>query len=80
MFDNQNLLGINGLGRIAKLTLWEHVRLKHFDGFVVNIGREVGTGLDAVIHTIERDSTYGTLKRFLYGYSENTFDIQIHFL
>ncbi len=77
MFDNQNLLGINGLGRIAKLTLWEHIRLKHFDGFVVNIGREVGTGLDAVIHTIERDSTYGTLKRFLYGYTENTFEMKI---
>jgi glyceraldehyde 3-phosphate dehydrogenase len=44
MSDNRNLLGINGLGRIAKLTLWEHIRLKHFDGFVVNIGREVGTG------------------------------------
>ena len=77
MFDNQNLLGINGLGRIGKLSLWEQVRLRHFDGFVVNIGREVGTGLEAVLHTIERDSTYGTLKRFLYGYSENAFDIKI---
>ncbi|OQY48531.1 MAG: glyceraldehyde-3-phosphate dehydrogenase [Desulfobacteraceae bacterium 4572_87] len=77
MFNNQNLLGINGLGRIAKLTLWEHIRLKHFDGFVVNIGREVGTGLEAAAHTISRDSTYGSLQRFLYGYSENAFDIKI---
>ena len=77
MSDNQNLLGINGLGRIAKLTLWEHIRLRHFDGFVVNIGREVGTGLEAIAHTIARDSTYGSLQRFLYGYSKSDFDIKI---
>ena len=77
MSDNQNLLGINGMGRIAKLTLWEHIRLRHFDGFVVNIGRDVGTGLEAVAHTIARDSTYGSLQRFLYGYSKSDFDIKI---
>jgi glyceraldehyde 3-phosphate dehydrogenase len=77
MSKNMNLLGINGLGRIAKLTLWEHIRLKHFDGFVVNIGREVGTGLEAVGHSISRDSTYGSLKRFLYGYSKHDFDFKI---
>ena len=77
MLENGNLLGINGLGRIGKLTLWEQIRLRHFDGFVVNVGREVGTGLEAVVHLIGRDSTYGSLKRFLYGYSESNFDIKI---
>ena len=77
MFQNRNLLGINGLGRIGKLTLWEHIRLRHFDGFVVNIGRKVGKGLEAIIRSIEADSTYGPLQRFLYGYSKNNFDIKI---
>jgi len=60
-------LGINGLGRIGKLTLWHHVARKHFPRIVVNIGRDVGQGLDAVCAAIERDSTYGPIHRFLYG-------------
>jgi len=43
--SNKNLLGINGLGRIGKLTLWYHLQNRHFDGFVVNVGREVGKAL-----------------------------------
>jgi glyceraldehyde 3-phosphate dehydrogenase len=35
-------LGINGLGRIGKLTLWHHVGRKYFSELVVNIGREAG--------------------------------------
>ena len=38
-------LGINGLGRIGKLSLWHHVSRKHFSGIVANTGREVGCGL-----------------------------------
>ena len=60
-------LGINGLGRIGKLTLWHHVARRHFPSIVVNVGREVGTGLEAVCAAIEKDSTYGPLHRFLYG-------------
>ena len=36
-------LGINGLGRIGKLTLWYHLGHDDFDRIVVNEGRPVGT-------------------------------------
>ena len=62
------ILGINGLGRIGKLTLWHHVGKKYFDRIVVNQGRAVGKSLHAVAESIEKDSTYGPLHRFLYGY------------
>lgn len=62
------VLGINGLGRIGKLTLWHHVGRKHFQKIVVNQGRPVGKDLSAVAQAIEKDSTYGPLHRFLYGY------------
>ena len=61
------VLGINGLGRIGKLTLWHHIGRKYFKEIVVNQGREVGIGLEAVAQFIERDATYGLLHRFLYG-------------
>jgi len=60
-------LGINGLGRIGKLTLWHHIARKHFDELVINIGRHVGASLQDVAHYLERDSTYGSLGRYLYG-------------
>ncbi|GMR02489.1 MAG: glyceraldehyde 3-phosphate dehydrogenase NAD-binding domain-containing protein [Acidimicrobiia bacterium] len=62
-------LGINGLGRIGKLTVWHHVARGHFGGLVVNVGRDVGRSLDAVCSVIERDSTYGSMHRFLFGVS-----------
>ncbi|WP_321494369.1 glyceraldehyde 3-phosphate dehydrogenase NAD-binding domain-containing protein [uncultured Desulfobacter sp.] len=62
------ILGINGLGRIGKLTLWHHVGRKFFDEIVINVGREVGTCMDDLIHYIERDSTYGRLEAFLHGF------------
>ena len=60
-------LGINGLGRIGKLTVWHHVARKYFNELVVNIGREAGTSLEDIAHYVERDSTYGLLHGFLYG-------------
>ncbi len=60
-------LGINGLGRIAKLSIWSHVEEKYFSEIVVNIGREVGTRLADIAHFLERDSTYGALHGYLYG-------------
>ena len=42
-------LGINGLGRIGKLTLWYHLAHDDFDTFVVNVGRPVGTSLQSVL-------------------------------
>ncbi|NVM20863.1 MAG: glyceraldehyde-3-phosphate dehydrogenase [Desulfobacterales bacterium] len=61
-------LGINGLGRIAKLSIWQHVARKSFAEIVVNIGRDVGTGLEDVAGFIEKDSTYGTLHNYLHGF------------
>jgi len=61
-------LGINGLGRIGKLSLWHHVSRKHFSGIVANIGREVGKNLEDLASMLERDSTYGRLGSYLYGH------------
>lgn len=60
-------LGINGLGRIGKLSLWHHVGRKHFSEIVANVGREIGTGLHDLAASIERDSSYGRLSGYLFG-------------
>lgn len=62
------VLGINGLGRIGKLTLWNHIGRKYFSEIVVNIGRKAGTRLDDIALYIEKDSTYGSLHQYLHGY------------
>ena len=64
----QMKLGINGLGRIGKLALWHHVSRKSFEGLVVNIGREVEGDLQDVAEYVARDSTYGPLSRYIYGF------------
>jgi len=61
-------LGINGLGRIGKLTLWHHVARKSFEEIVVNLGRQAGTSLQDIANYIEKDSTYGWLPVYLYGH------------
>ncbi|MGD9364540.1 MAG: glyceraldehyde 3-phosphate dehydrogenase NAD-binding domain-containing protein [Desulfobacteraceae bacterium] len=60
-------LGINGFGRIGKLTLWHHVARKYFKEIVINIGRQAGTSLQDIAHYAERDSSYGLLHNYLYG-------------
>ena len=77
MINNKNLIGINGLGRIGKLTLWSHIASGYFDGAVINVGREVGKNLTDVIQVIETDSTYGTLSRFIHGQSNGKINISI---
>src|SRR3989339_1529370 len=68
VFENRKpVLGINSLGRIGKLSLWHHIGRKYFQEIVVNLGREVGTGLSTIAQTIEKDATYGPLHKFLYG-------------
>ncbi len=62
------VLGINGLGRIGKLTLWHHIARKYFHKVVVNLGRDVGKSLKDLAHYLERDSTYGSLGGYLYGH------------
>lgn len=61
-------LGINGLGRIGKLSLWHHVSRKHFSGIVANIGRGVGRNLEDLAAAIERDSSFGRLSTYLHGH------------
>ena len=62
-------LGVNGLGRIGKLTVWHHVGRKYFKEIVVNIGRNAGTSLADIAHYLERDSSYGLLWAFLHGHA-----------
>ncbi|MEG1556669.1 MAG: glyceraldehyde 3-phosphate dehydrogenase NAD-binding domain-containing protein [Bacteroidales bacterium] len=75
--NEKKLLGINGSGRIGKLTLWHHLISKKFDGIVLNVGREVGKNLDDLIQSITTDSTYGSLNHFLYGRTGKTCKIEI---
>jgi glyceraldehyde 3-phosphate dehydrogenase len=65
------------MGRIGKLTFWNHLVVRHFDGYVINAGREVGRNLQDVIHFLTNDSTYGSLDRFLYGYTGKKFEVKI---
>lgn len=74
---NRNLLGINGMGRIGKLLLWNQISLRNFDGLIINMGRSVGKSLDNLIQVIENDSTYGNLSKFLYGYRGKKAEIRI---
>ncbi|MCX8030354.1 MAG: glyceraldehyde-3-phosphate dehydrogenase [Thermodesulfovibrionales bacterium] len=68
MSSNKYILGINGLGRIGKLTLWNQVGRKFFSEIVINIGRNAGTKLEDIAYYIEKDSTYGSINRYLYGH------------
>ena len=63
------VLGINGLGRIGKLTLWHEAGNQRFQRLVVNTGREVGTSIDSIVRYLSSDSTYGSLGRFLFGHN-----------
>lgn len=69
---DKRILGVNGLGRIGKLTVWQTVCRKYFDGIVVNLGREAGTSMHDIAHYLERDSTYGRLNAFFYGYKSQS--------
>ena len=61
-------LGLNGLGRIGKLSLWHHVSRQFFSEVVVNLGRNVGSGLNDIAAMIEKDSSYGRLSMYLHGH------------
>jgi glyceraldehyde 3-phosphate dehydrogenase len=75
--QNKRILGINGIGRIGKLTLWNHLNMKHFDGIVINAGRELGRKIEDIIQYLSTDSTYGTLNRFMYGYTGKSCNVKI---
>jgi glyceraldehyde 3-phosphate dehydrogenase len=61
-------LGINGLGRIGKLSLWSHVSRKYFSEIVVNIGRNVGNNLEDLVASILPGSSYGRLGYYIHGH------------
>ncbi|MDF1592994.1 MAG: glyceraldehyde 3-phosphate dehydrogenase NAD-binding domain-containing protein [Desulfobacterales bacterium] len=65
--ESELTLGINGFGRIGKMSVWHHVGRKYFGELVVNIGRSAGTSLADMAHYVERDSTYGRLGAYLHG-------------
>ena len=75
-FAPGNSIGINGLGRIGKLTLWNLILSKEFDKIVVNVGREVGMSFEDLLDYSMNDSTYGSLCRFLFGYKGKD-DVQV---
>lgn len=75
--EGKRILGINGIGRIGKLTLWNNLHQKYYDGIVVNAGREIGKKLEDAVAYLMTDSTYGTLDRFLYGYTGQSCDVKI---
>lgn len=77
MLKNGKCLGINGLGRIGKLVLWNQLIIKHFDRIVISLGRTVGCEIEDLLDFILTDSTYGALDRFMYGYSGKQLNIQI---
>ena len=68
LHSDGNKLGVNGFGRIGKLTLWHHVGRKYFDEIIVNIGRQPGSCLEDIAHYVERDSTYGWMHGYLHGH------------
>ena len=74
---NKRTLGINGIGRIGKLTFWNHLNLRHFDSIVINAGRDVGKSVNDTIQYLTTDTTYGSLDRFLYGHTGKTCEIRI---
>lgn len=74
---SKRILGINGAGRIGKLTLWNHLVERHFDSFIVNTGRKVGKRLEDIIDYLCKDSTYGSINTFLYGYTGKSAALEI---
>lgn len=73
----EKVLGINGIGRIGKLTLWNHLNMKHFSRIVINAGREIGTSMEDVIQYLSNDSTYGSLDLFMYGHSGKSCNVKV---
>lgn len=75
--QGKKILGLNGAGRIGKLTLWNHISAGHFNAFVVNTGRKAGRTIEDLIDYLIKDSTYGSLDRFLYGYTGRRAEVEI---
>ncbi len=77
LMQGKKKLGINGIGRIGKLNLWQHINAGHFEAFVINTGRKVGQKVEDIIDYMVKDSTYGSLDRFLYGFSGKKAELKV---
>lgn len=75
--EGKRILGINGIGRIGKLTLWNNLHQRYYDGIVINAGRDLGRKLEDAVDYLSTDSTYGSLDHFLYGYTGQSADVKI---
>lgn len=75
--QHNRILGINGIGRIGKLTLWNHLNMKYYDRIVINSGRDIGKSINDIIQYLKTDSTYGSVDKFLYGHSGKTCEVKI---
>ena len=61
--DSELNLGINGLGRIGKLTLWQHIARKYFGEIVINVGRNVTSPNEKYYRLLARQPLDECLKR-----------------
>ena len=62
------ILGINGIGRIGKLLLWYFIEKDSYDEIVINSGRHIGSSIEDIANHIKKDSSYGNLSNFLFGF------------
>ena len=60
-------VGINGFGRIGKLFLWNAIATDAFNDIFINTGRPIGSSMYDTANYLLRDSSYGSLKNFIYG-------------
>jgi glyceraldehyde 3-phosphate dehydrogenase len=72
------VIGINGLGRMGKLILWNLIA-KGQKRVVVNIGRKVGESKKDFLNYILKDSTYGNLFENLNGRLNHNNDFNFNF-
>jgi len=71
------VIGINGLGRMGKLVLWQLIATDH-EQVVVNLGREAGEIRNDLMEYILYDSTYGSLRDSLFGrFSHDPLEVSI---
>jgi glyceraldehyde 3-phosphate dehydrogenase len=75
--SNKKLIGINSLGRIGKLVLWNLLVSKLYDGVVINLGRTAGKKPEDILDFLSTDSTYGSLTHFLYGQTGRKAELKV---
>ena len=77
LMATDKVIGINGLGRMGKLILWQLIA-RGQQTVVVNVGREIGEKPSDLLEYLLYDSTFGSLKENLGGrFSMDDIDIQV---